>query len=374
MGGARQRIFGLDIMRAAAILAVVAGHGSTLLSGPFKTFHDFFLFDGVSVFFVLSGFLIGGILIRDVESRGESVATLRHFWVRRWYRTLPNYFLILALLALVYHLWPHPPGWPLTKGELVRFGTFTENFRRPMPTNFFREAWSLSVEEWFYIGLPISVLLLSRFAFGLRKAVPVIAVTALIAATAFRAWRFHAHPPQTVHDWDGVYYKEVIMRFDSLMYGVIGAYFARYFPSRWSAVRVPALILGAGLWAFHRYLPHAPLGVYTAVIGFSVMSLATALTLPFFSQLKASDNAIVSTVTWISLISYSMYLVNYSLVLNGVIPALKLTGVAAYAVLWIATIAISSAIFVGFERPTTRLRDRKKRAPSIEIEAEKISA
>jgi peptidoglycan/LPS O-acetylase OafA/YrhL len=98
------RVFGLDILRAAAILFVVIGHGSLLLSEELRVLCNYFFFDRVSIFFVLSGFLIGGILIKLIEKNGFSLTILKSFWIRRWFRTLPNYFLILIVLCIIQFL------------------------------------------------------------------------------------------------------------------------------------------------------------------------------------------------------------------------------------------------------------------------------
>src|SRR5659263_324332 len=95
------RIFGLDILRALAIMFVVIEYGSYLLPQKLRTISDFFVFDGVSIFFVLSGFLIGGILIKLIDKNGFNFSILKTFWIRRWYRTLPNYFLILIALCII---------------------------------------------------------------------------------------------------------------------------------------------------------------------------------------------------------------------------------------------------------------------------------
>ena len=76
------RIYGLDILRAFAILFVVIGHGTVFLPERMQSISNFIVFDGVSVFFVLSGFLIGGILIKLLENKGASIKSLLNFWVR----------------------------------------------------------------------------------------------------------------------------------------------------------------------------------------------------------------------------------------------------------------------------------------------------
>src|SRR5258708_1726234 len=94
-----KRIYGLDILRAIAILLVLYSHSIPFLSGIFSSkLLSLPIIDGVSIFFVLSGFLIGGILIKIIEKEGVSKVGLLNFWIRRWMRTLPLYYFVLTLL------------------------------------------------------------------------------------------------------------------------------------------------------------------------------------------------------------------------------------------------------------------------------------
>ena len=90
------RVFGLDILRALAILFVVLEHGNLLLPLQISSVIHFVIFDGVTLFFVLSGFLIGGILLKTLNKQDHTPKTIFNFWKRRWFRILPNYFLILV--------------------------------------------------------------------------------------------------------------------------------------------------------------------------------------------------------------------------------------------------------------------------------------
>ena len=89
------RIFGLDLMRAIAILIVMYMHSMFVLPVSVQRIFNLPLpaMDGVSVFFVLSGFLIGGILLRILEEQNFGPREIFQFWIRRWFRTLPNYVL-----------------------------------------------------------------------------------------------------------------------------------------------------------------------------------------------------------------------------------------------------------------------------------------
>jgi len=94
----QHRIVGLDIMRTIAILIVVFEHGKYLVPSKHLEQYDrfnIFQIDGVTIFFVLSGFLIGRILLRLIHTTEFTIKDIWQFWIRRWFRTLPNYFLVL---------------------------------------------------------------------------------------------------------------------------------------------------------------------------------------------------------------------------------------------------------------------------------------
>ena len=96
-------------MRAIAILLVVIGHGSSIAGDLFHAIPSIPFIDGVDLFFVLSGFLIGGILIAKIEESDRiNLKLILTFLKRRWYRTLPNYYLFLSVnILLVYFRLSH---------------------------------------------------------------------------------------------------------------------------------------------------------------------------------------------------------------------------------------------------------------------------
>ena len=99
-----ERIFGLDLLRSLAIIIVVVSHTAFILQDSFPGFPYIPTPDGVDLFFVLSGFLIGKILIEQAENlNGFSLKSIFHFLKRRWFKTLPNYYLFLFVnILLVY--------------------------------------------------------------------------------------------------------------------------------------------------------------------------------------------------------------------------------------------------------------------------------
>jgi peptidoglycan/LPS O-acetylase OafA/YrhL len=189
------RVYGLDILRAAAILFVVYGHGGELIRTPgVLPYYHIPYFDGVQIFFVLSGFLIGGILIRTIDRAGFSGRELADFWVRRWFRTLPNYYLVLSLVVVLALL----AGKPLPP-DLHLFFLFSQNLNYPHPP-FFEEAWSLAVEEWFYLLIPILLLVLIRVC-DRRRAVLIGIVGVIVAVTSWRVLKAASIDGLTLQLW-----------------------------------------------------------------------------------------------------------------------------------------------------------------------------
>lgn len=91
----KNKILGLDILRSIAILLVVIGHGSFMYAHTFLEKFPFVpMVNGVDIFFVLSGFLIGNILLKQLD-KGLDIGALKTFYIRRWLRTLPLYYIIL---------------------------------------------------------------------------------------------------------------------------------------------------------------------------------------------------------------------------------------------------------------------------------------
>jgi peptidoglycan/LPS O-acetylase OafA/YrhL len=154
------RNLGLDVVRAVAVSMVLITHWGAVISWwiglQWPRIIALSGFFGVELFFALSGFLIGLLLLELIE-RDASAHGWWRFMMRRWLRTLPLYGLCLAGLAIFWR----PAGNLLA--YLAHYGTLTQNLLWSMPDdNWFGVSWSLSVEEWFY--LLFSVLLVGSVA------------------------------------------------------------------------------------------------------------------------------------------------------------------------------------------------------------------
>jgi peptidoglycan/LPS O-acetylase OafA/YrhL len=165
----------LDGVRGLAILLVVCWHyllGGVPPQGGVRQALTL-SWAGVDLFFVLSGFLIGGILL----DRGTSGEALRIFFVRRFFRIIPLYVIVL-LAGFVLGASGFAP--------IIWYATFTQNVWMAVHNiwgNYFCVTWSLAVEEYFYLILPLALVFLPRkwLPFTLLGVI-VIAIPCRIAA------------------------------------------------------------------------------------------------------------------------------------------------------------------------------------------------
>src|ERR687886_165684 len=201
----------LDGLRGIAILMVVAYHYNL---APFLS--------GVDLFFVLSGFLLGGILL-DKE---ETPNYFKAFYARRFCRILPLYFLCLLIFLI---LLPVTLGWlfgdpfEMLLGDplpLWSYFTFTHNFAMTQlggwGTLWLGHTWSLAVEEQFYLILPFLIWFVSR------ERLPYLLVGLILSAPLLRAFLYEFHP-----HGDLAFYVLMPCRADALLLGVLCAYAIR---------------------------------------------------------------------------------------------------------------------------------------------------
>ncbi len=167
----------LDGLRAISLLLVIGGHARTDL--PIKQYFSGGL--GVGIFFVLSGFLITILLLR--EERAAGTVSLGAFYIRRAFRILPPYFLTIGVYLLV-GLIPsqHELRLKFLNG-LPYFLTLRNEYVPKGLAVAFTHSWSLSVEEKFYFVWPLLFFFMLRKLKGRWAVVPITIIPLLVSAT-----------------------------------------------------------------------------------------------------------------------------------------------------------------------------------------------
>lgn len=369
------RNFGLDAWRCIAIAVVLANHA----------FLTFFLepglarWGGVAAFastasvlsiewlFALSGFLIGTMMIRVFEREGTWWRRARSFWLRRWFRTLPNYYLFLlvniVLLALGIVDGAYSPS----------FAWFGQNLAGPMgDPPFFPESWTLALDEWFYVLLPI-LIGLWLLAFGGRSSnrhAFVLAASTLIALPTLARWL--TEPAADALDWTVRIRPVTLYHLDTTGWGVVAAIVSRWHPRLWARLaRFGALpgaaltLVGLAMLEAYTFAPAWSDGSRTwTALPLTLTGLGGALALPWVTTWRPVAAAVETASARLSDWSYSIYLSHLPLAFllrAGMAPseAASPAWLAAHIVAWVVlTIALSACIHVAFEKPVTDLRER----------------
>ena len=346
---------GLDACRALAIVLVVFSHGAGYLEPLFP--HAIARlsgvgFIGVELFFVLSGFLIGGMLLRSAGEAGNG--WLRTFYFRRLFRTFPSYVLFVLLNVALGALLMRPP----VPDDLWRYLLFIQNATSPHP-NFFPEAWSLAIEELFYIGFPLSYLVISRLL-GIRRQTAIL-VTALIVIVGSLLGRgvLLADPVS----WDEEVRKVAVFRFDGLMAGVLLAWVHQNHPWILNNKIVARLLVGLLLFS-GIYVSLLPTNAMNASF-FSRTFLFTCTSFGCAGLVIASldfrlPSGLEGFVTQLAKISYSAYLVNLPvlIVINQLVVNDGIVGAAWCLVFHIATFASAAVLYERYELVFHRIRDQ----------------
>ncbi len=359
------RVPGLDLLRATAILWVMAYHVTSygvLLPAPAE-----FGWMGVDLFFVLSGFLVGGQAFAACLVPGGP--RWGQFMARRAWRVWPAYLAVLGL-----YLWI--PGWRESPGmqPAWQFLSFTANiFPDYFNSRAFSHAWSLCVEEHFYLLLPVLVSLLAWRPAAWKAVTAIVAIVA--GGMLLRSWAWYAE----VAPWLGVaggpdagvlryverIYNPTWARLDGLLVGAVLAAIRLFRPGWWDwmTARPWAFLLagGTGVVATGSLLFDGPVNAGMAIAGFPLLSLSLGgILVGCASRQSWLGRMDLPGVRTIATLAFSLYLTHKSAYhlarehLGMLVGAGNLAALATYGA---ATLLCAALLYLLVERPGLRLRD-----------------
>jgi peptidoglycan/LPS O-acetylase OafA/YrhL len=381
------RFFALDLLdnrfpalhglRFVAIVSVVAYHVTWIFMGEQHIALDrgFFaeslcIFFGMDLFFVLSGFLIGSILLRSANQAG--VQHLRRFYLRRIFRTFPSYYLVLTVLAVAFPLTAHQRHHlpfeyvygtnflPLDRGQTVMFW-----------------GWSLGLEEQFYLSVPLLFLALRRVR-GDRIRIAMLA-TLMMSALAIRLFIFYRYRPWSDGKLYGALYFRTHTRFDPLVAGILlavihqryGKALAQWLqdPFHRALLALPAL---SCLWflLFPAMFGNDKLQIVHVFAWGTVTSLMYLASVPLALYGEGAVCRLLSLPVFrrLATVGYGVYLVHIPVIDHIMVPTARAAQERHWSMLFVwpavlvATIAMSTAIgyalHVIVEKPALRLRER----------------
>jgi peptidoglycan/LPS O-acetylase OafA/YrhL len=335
----RKHMPGLDGLRMIAVGMVVFGHHGY----PFKWMPADI---GVSAFFVLSGFLITRLLMREEESTGT--VSLKNFYARRTLRIFPAYYAFLAVSFVLDRI--QGDVWP---GALLASGlTYTVNYYNAFnnhPSSSISHAWSLGVEEQFYLLWPFVMMLLARR--GRNAVIKGVSTAALLAVV----WRTFLYLQGS---GSAYIYNAFDTRFDNLAVGCVLALIADHSKvagaaraaasQAWFPVITIALLMISRLampLTYHYTLGMTIDAVLVAIFIAQIMQLYRS---PLWSWLENP------AVRYLGRISYPMYLYHQW----GDAVGRHAAGREPYTLLvgLVAMVLLATGSYYVIEKPFLRLR------------------
>jgi peptidoglycan/LPS O-acetylase OafA/YrhL len=356
---------GLDHLRALAISLVFLYH-YTIFQHPAWMNNSFIHFGwcGVDLFFVLSGFLISNQLM--VAWQKNQQIPFREFYIKRIFRIFPPYFFVLLIYIFIPAFHERETLAPLGK-----MFSFTQNYGQDIRRyGTFSHAWSLDVEEQFYLLLPIILLgvLSSRMKKNSGWLIPAIFLLTIICR--WISWEILLKPQIESDDFTMNWYKWIYYptytRLDGLMVGVgIGALYR--FRSSWlhslNRFANPMIIAGCILFVLSLFLCLDQQSAAATIFGFSLIaiafgSFALSAILPrsFLFRLKSANTKNLATL------SYSLYLSHKGIIhlTQKFFTGLGLQGNS----IWMFLVCIVTCIIVALlmriliEKPFFRMRNK----------------
>ncbi len=328
----------IDGLRAIAVVPVVLYHAGV------SAFHGGYI--GVDIFFVISGFLITRLLYRDIRERRYSIAG---FYERRIRRIFPALFVMMlvsaaaaAMLLLPADLnsFGHAVAWTTVFASNVDFYRHASYFAPSALTQPLLHTWSLGVEEQFYIAFPLLLFLMRRW-----RGVTIAWVLAAIAAVSFGlcVWRTSIQP-------DEAFYLPHTRIWELLLGSLVALAGFRWRPSRLLAEIVGFAGLGLiafSLAAYNSWTPFPGIAAMAPCLGAAMLIQAgVGERLPVANRLLA-----LKPLTWIGIISYSLYLWHWPVfVFTHYWAVTRIPGLAQIGLL-VAVAALATASYWFVERP-----------------------
>lgn len=357
----KPRLVGLDLLRLAAIVLVLGRHmwpaPEHWTGAPRAAIEAWHRggWVGVDLFFVLSGFLVSGLLFTEFRKWGR--LSLGRFYTRRGWKIYPPFFVLIGATILVNRL----SGQPMARRGIASEVLFLQSY---IP-GLWNHTWSLAVEEHFYIFLPL--VLTAVLALNARSRTPlrpVLAIAAVVAAGCLVArvltWRSRGY----FDYWASMFATH--LRIDSLFFGVAISY-AFHFHQGWFHRRLGPWhrpLMGAGaLLLLPPFFLEVETSPFLYTVGFTLLYLGSGMLLVGVLLARAPRSRLVLWLAAIGTYSYSIYLWHMPMI-QWLIPLLERTlgaelGFGVRVGLYVAgSIALGVVMARLIEVPTLRLRDR----------------
>ena len=346
------RSFGLDFIRVLAVSFVLMAHFAKAIE-PFG-------FWGVELFFALSGYLIGNIVLRHyLRSTKWDFKQIKNFWARRWWRTLPNYYLFF-IVSLFFHFF-HDGKLP-SLSKLSDFLWFGQNLTSRF-AGFYGVSWSLCIEEWLYFTFPLVLIIFSQLKISKSRAFIFTLITFYLGCFLFREY---LHGQGEGENLRGI----TLSRLDAIAYGIGMAYISATMElsllKKQVLFLVGIILLLSPLVALLIFnSPYEVIKQHRAFL--LIVPIGASLILPLVSlmtEFKGKFKFINIGVEKMSVWTYSIYLSHIPILfttyyLLSDIRDSSIGNLISKMIGLAITIGLSAFIFKYFESPFTKMRPKE---------------
>jgi peptidoglycan/LPS O-acetylase OafA/YrhL len=244
---------------------------------------------GVDLFFVLSGFLVGGLLLKEYRDKG--VVNGQRFLIRRAFKIWPAYYVFILFNAVARH---HP-----LNSFLVANLLHLQNYLGSSLS----QTWSLAIEEHFYIVLAVFLV------WATRKRLSAIRILQILGAMCLLALLLRSN--DVFHGRLSAAFSHTQDRMDSLLYGVMLATLYWLLPEKFAALtrrKWPLIAATVAVFALMYWLPAHP--AFDRSIGYTLVALGmVAFVCLIFTHASAINGWLpYRMIAWVGLYSYGIYL------------------------------------------------------------------
>ncbi|CAL1518010.1 acyltransferase [Chitinophaga sp. MM2321] len=373
-----KKLYGLDHLRALAIIMVLFYHYRMFPHPHWLDNIMGFGWTGVDLFFVLSGYLISSQLFVNIAAGKE--ISLPEFFIKRFFRIIPAYLLLLAIYFLIPAFRERealPPLW--------KFLTFTQNFNFDIK-NFgtFSHVWSLCVEEHFYLLFPLVLILLLHFKTMKKGGLILLAVLLFGFVVRLYSWHFLIAPEAGQNNfgitWYRYMYYPTYNRLDGLLAGVaIAALFAfrpavkERLTKHGNIILLAGLIVLTGAWflckaqqSFHASISGYPL----VAAGYGLLVMAAVSPSCVLYRYNSRVTALIARLSFVLYLSHKgvIHLVHPLLEKAGIAPKGNLMFLLCLTAGILGALLLNKTVEAPFLRLRQRILERRRKKLSVKNE------
>lgn len=359
-----QKLYGLDHLRALAIFYVFLFHYFILSGGQPEWLPDFakFGWTGVDLFFVLSGFLISSQLFVQIK-QGQNIS-FKQFFLKRFFRIIPA-FLVTVGLYFCFPVFREKESLP----PLWKFLTFTQNLGLDLKSfGTFSHAWSLCVEEHFYLFLPLTLILFQQLKF-IKKSYWVL-IALFLFGFAIRIYSYNQIYLPKMEDennwlyWYKYIYYPTYNRLDGLLVGVSIATVYQFLPTVWNKVyRYGNLFIVFSLLVLTSayFLCSDQMTFNASIFGFPLVALGYGfMVIGAISRTSFLYKQSSKITTFIATLSYGIYLTHKGVihVTHQLFKDFEIDNNLMLLICMTTCVAFAYLLHLTIEKPFMKLRNR----------------